>query len=87
MPFSKLVIEDDVWIGDGVIITPSVSCIGRGAVVGAGAIVTKDVPRYAVVCGNPAVVIKYRFPADRAASIEESCWWLKDKESLKGLEL
>jgi maltose O-acetyltransferase len=54
-----VVIEDDVWIGVRVIILPGVT-IHRGAVIGAGAIVTKNVPAYAVACGNPAKVIRYR---------------------------
>lgn len=59
LPEKKVVIEDDVWLGGHVIILPGVH-IGKGAIVGAGAIVTKDVPEYAVVGGNPAKVIKYR---------------------------
>lgn len=54
-----VVIEDDVWIGQRVIITPGVR-IGKGAVIGAGAVVTKDVPPYAIVGGVPAKVIRYR---------------------------
>ena len=55
----KVVIEDDVWIGGNVTILPGVH-IHRGAVIGASAVVTKDVPKYAVVAGNPAKVVKYR---------------------------
>lgn len=54
-----VVISDDVWIGTRAIILPGVS-VGRGAIVGAGAIVTRDVPEYAIVGGNPARIIKYR---------------------------
>lgn len=54
-----VVISDDVWIGGRVTILPGVH-IGNGAVIGAGAVVTKDVPDYAVVGGNPAKIIKYR---------------------------
>jgi maltose O-acetyltransferase len=54
-----VIIEDDVWIGCSVIILPGCH-IGKGAVVGAGAIVTKSVPEFAIVAGNPAKVIKYR---------------------------
>lgn len=53
----KIVIEDDAWIGTGAIILPNVT-VGRGAVVGAGAVVTKDVPPYTVVVGIPARPIK-----------------------------
>lgn len=52
-------IGDDVWIGARAIILPGVK-IGHGAIIGAGAIVTKDVPDYAIVGGNPAKVLKYR---------------------------
>ena len=55
----KIVIGDDVWIGAHAVILKGVS-IGNGAVVAAGAVVTKDVPEYAFVAGVPAVVIKYR---------------------------
>ena len=54
-----VIIGDDVWIGARVIILPGRS-IGRSAVIGAGSVVTKDVPNYAVVGGNPARVIRYR---------------------------
>lgn len=54
-----VVIEDDVWIGARVIILPGVH-IDTGAIIGAGAVVTKDVPAYAVVGGNPAQIIKMR---------------------------
>lgn len=55
----KVTIESDVWIGNRVIILPGVN-IGKGSIIGAGAVVTKDVPEYAVVAGVPAKVIKYR---------------------------
>lgn len=55
-----VVLEDDVWLGFRVTVMSGVT-IGRGAVVAAGAVVTKDVPPYAVVGGVPARIIKYRF--------------------------
>ena len=55
-----IIIGDDVWIGYGAIIMSGVN-IGQGAVIAAGAVVTKDVPSYAIVGGVPANVIKYRF--------------------------
>lgn len=55
-----IVIEDDVWIGNGATILSGVK-IGQGAVIAAGAVVSKDVPPYAIVGGVPAKVIKYRF--------------------------
>jgi len=54
-----VIIEDDVWIGANSVVLPGVS-IGRGAVIGAGSVVTKDIPAYAIAVGNPSKVIKYR---------------------------
>ena len=59
----NIVIDDDVWIGYGATILSGVH-IGQGAVIAAGAVVTKDVPPYAIVGGVPAKVIKYRFPQE-----------------------
>ena len=50
---------DDVWIGTNSVVLPGVT-IGKGAVIGAGTVVTKDIPEYAIAVGNPARVIKYR---------------------------
>lgn len=55
-----LYIAGDVWIGTRAMILPGCKKIGHGAVVGAGSVVTKDVPDLAVVAGNPAKIIKYR---------------------------
>ena len=57
---TPLHIAGDVWIGSKVIILPGCKRIGHGAVIGAGSVVTKDVPDWAVIGGNPATVIKYR---------------------------
>jgi len=61
----KVIVEDDVWIGHCAIILSGVT-IGRGAIVAAGAVVTRDIPSYAIVGGNPAKVIKWRFADDDA---------------------
>lgn len=83
---TRLVVGNDVWIGQGAIITPSVSCIGDGAVVGAGSVVTENVPPFAVVAGNPARVIKYRFGEEVVNKIVASRWWDKSMEELKADE-
>ncbi len=56
---AKIVIEDDVWIGSNAVILPGIR-IGQGSVIGAGAVVTKDIPPYSVAVGVPARVIKKR---------------------------
>ena len=70
----KIVIGDDVWIGTEAFIMPGVN-IGKGAIVGARAVVTQDVPPYAIVTGNPATVARYRFNEEtirKAQSIDFS---------------
>lgn len=71
----ELNIGNDVWIGHGVLITAKCHNIGNGAVIGAGSVVTKDVPPYSIVAGNPAKVIRYRFDENTINRIEESKWW------------
>lgn len=77
-----VVIGHDVWIGVRAVVLRGVS-IGTGAVVGAGAIVTKDVPPYAVVAGVPARVLRYRFSSDQIAELLNSKWWELDVEAAK----
>jgi phosphonate metabolism protein (transferase hexapeptide repeat family) len=67
-------IGHDVWIGHGAIILAGRS-VGNGAVIAAGAIVTKDVPAYAIAAGVPARVVKQRFAPDIARRIEALAWW------------
>lgn len=75
-------IGNDVWIGTHALINGGVK-IGNGAVVAAGAIVVKDVPPYAIVGGIPAKIIRYRFPNDVIAKLEEIQWWNMPEEKLK----
>lgn len=75
-------IGSDVWIGDNVVILPEVN-IGNGAIIGAGAIVTKDVPPYAIVGGNPAKIIKYRFSESVIQELLDSKWWEWDDSKIK----
>jgi virginiamycin A acetyltransferase len=70
-----LVIGHDAWIGERAIVTPGCSRIGIGAVVGAGAVVTRDVADFGIVAGNPARLIRHRFPPETCARILESRWW------------
>lgn len=79
------VIEDDVWIGHNAMILPSCRRIGRGSIVGAGAVVTRDVPRYTVVAGNPAKVLRERFEPELQQALEESRWWTLDLKGLRQL--
>lgn len=72
---TKLTIGNDVWLGHNSIILSSVSSVGDGAVVGAGSVVNKDVPPYAVVVGHPARVVRYRFSDERIAELLEEQWW------------
>ncbi len=83
LPHSKeTIIGSDVWIGHCAIIKAGCR-IGDGAVVGAGAVVTKDVPPYAIVGGVPARVIKMRFPEDVIEKLMKIRWWDFSEEQLK----
>tara|TARA_R110000822_G_scaffold215362_6_gene350248 strand:+ start:232 stop:870 length:639 start_codon:yes stop_codon:yes gene_type:complete len=70
------------WLGDSVIILPGVK-IGVGAVIGAGSVVTKDVPDFAIAVGNPAKVIKYRFSEEVATFVRELAWWNWSPEKIR----
>lgn len=71
----------DVWIGHGAIVLPGRS-IGTGAIVAAGAIVTKDVPAYTIVGGNPAKPIRRRFPEKISDQLIDMAWWDWDHAQL-----
>ena len=75
-------VGNDVYIGYGVTIIGPTS-IGNGAIIAAGSVVTKDVPSYAIVGGNPAKIIRYRFEPEEIELINESKWWEKDESWLK----
>jgi len=68
------VIGNDVWTGHDAKIMPGVT-IGNGVIVGAGAVVTRDVPDYAIVTGNPARVVRMRFTPEAIAELIEIAWW------------
>lgn len=67
-------IGDDVYIGHGAFISAGVT-IGTGAIVAGNAVVSRDVPPYAIVAGNPAIIKKFRFPTARAAQLLKLKWW------------
>ena len=70
----RVTIGHDAWIGHGAIVLPG-RRIGDGAVIAAGAVVTKDVAPYAIVAGNPARLIRARFPQGIAARLQALAWW------------
>ena len=69
-----VIIGHDVWIGTGSTILSGVN-IGNGAVVGACAVVTRDVPAYGIVAGNPARLIRFRFTESEIACLQKLEWW------------
>jgi phosphonate metabolism protein (transferase hexapeptide repeat family) len=73
---------NDVWIGHGAILLPGVS-VGNGAAIGAGAVVSKDVPPFAIVVGVPGRVLRYRFAPEIIAALERIAWWHWPHEKLR----
>lgn len=76
------IIENDVWLGANVIVKQGVT-IHNGAVVGAGAVVVKDVPSYAIVVGVPAKIIRYRFDNQTISKISKTEWWNYPEEDAR----
>lgn len=79
---NPLLIGHDVWIGAKVTVAPGCRVIGNGAVVAAGAVVTADVPAFAIVGGVPAKRIRFRFPREVQQCIEKTLWWLRPLSEL-----
>lgn len=77
----QILIENDVWIGHGVTIMNGVT-VHNGAVVAANSTVTKDVPPYAIVAGNPAKIVKYRFAEEIITKLLKISWWNWDSEMI-----
>ncbi|MFI3326454.1 MAG: CatB-related O-acetyltransferase [Clostridia bacterium] len=78
----SLIIGNDVWIGESTRVLEGVT-IGDGAIVAAGAVVTKDVPPYAIVGGVPAKIIKYRFTQEQIEKLLKLKWWNKDNNWIR----
>lgn len=78
----EVVIGNDCWIGEGVTLIAG-NTIGDGAVILAGAVVTKDIPSYAIAGGIPAKVIKYRYNQEDIDFLLKFKWWDKDSNWLK----
>ena len=78
-------IGHDVWIGHGAIILGNVT-IGNGAIIAAGAVVTKDVPNYSIAVGIPATIKGQRFDDNVCKEIEELQWWNKKDEELEKIK-
>lgn len=81
-PFKRVKVGNDVWIGVRTMVMGGVT-IGDGAVIGAGSIVTKDIPPYAVVAGVPAKVIRYRFSQEQIDALLANPWWNLPEEQLR----
>lgn len=77
----NVVIGNDVWIGDSALLMSGIS-IGDGAIIAAGAVVTKDVPPYAIVGGVPARVIRYRFSEEEIKFLLDFKWWNRSEKWL-----
>ncbi len=75
----QTIIENDVWIGAKAIVLGGIT-IGTGAIVAAGSVVVKDVPPYAIVGGNPAKLIKFRFTEPQIEALLKSKWWEWDQQ-------
>jgi acetyltransferase-like isoleucine patch superfamily enzyme len=77
-----IIIENDVWVGAKSTIMSGVK-IHNGAVVGAGSTVTKNVPPYAIVAGNPTKVVKFRFTPEQIKSLLKIEWWNWTEDRIK----
>lgn len=78
----KTIIGNDVWIGANANIKRGVK-IGHGAVIGMNAVVTRDIPNYAIAVGNPAKIIKYRFEPNIIEKLNKIEWWNMSEKLLK----
>jgi acetyltransferase-like isoleucine patch superfamily enzyme len=79
---TRLSIGSDVWIGHNSIVLSTCSKIGDGAVIGAGAVVNRNVPPYGIAVGNPARVVGFRFTKETIEKLIESRWWNRPLQDL-----
>jgi acetyltransferase-like isoleucine patch superfamily enzyme len=82
----RVIIENDVWIASNVTLRPGVR-IGNGAIVAGSSVVVKDVPPYAIVGGNPAQIIRYRFDKYLIDRLLKSEWWDYNVSDFSGLDI
>jgi len=78
---NRVSIGNDVWIGCHSVIMPGIT-IGHGSIIGAGAVVTKDIPDYAIAAGNPAKVMRYRCSEEMIKKLLEISWWDFSKDKI-----
>jgi len=81
---SSVVLGNDVWIGANTLIMGGIK-VGDGAIIGAGAVVTKDIPAYAIAVGCPAKVIRYRFDEPTIGRLLALQWWNKPDQEIRNL--
>ena len=81
-----IIIGNDVWIGAGATLKRGIK-IDNGAIIGAKAVVTKNVPEYAIVVGNPAKIIKYRFDEKTRERLLNSEWWLMERKIFDNINI
>jgi acetyltransferase-like isoleucine patch superfamily enzyme len=79
---SRVAIGNDVWVGANSVILPGLN-IGNGAIIGAGAVVTRDVPAYAIVAGVPARILRYRFSEEIVGQLLAAQWWNLDRAVIR----
>jgi acetyltransferase-like isoleucine patch superfamily enzyme len=78
----ETLIGNDCWIGTHAVVMKGV-VVSDGAVIGAGSVVTKNVPPYAIVVGNPARIIRYRFETKTIDKLQRTKWWCFDRKTLE----